>query len=241
MSWIVPKLWPESTCFIIGGGPSLALQAGLSPSDKDPEIVFPAVRKHLIECYGLDRFRTIGVNCAFKLGEDLVDVLWFGDCGFFDRNFVEIAKFSGLKAHCCKRLANRPGTLPITRIETEGLTSDPRKIHWNESSGASAINLAVHFGAKRIILMGYDMKFGSDKKFNWHDEHKHGERMKKRKALQWNPFPRFLKQFKIIQRDAKKMGVEILNATSDSALTIFPNVRLEDVIHELESTKTLAR
>ena len=139
--WEVTKIWTGATVFIIGGGPSLAIQAGLPSTQKDPKVVFPAVREYLM-ALGLDRFRVIGTNNAFMLGDDLVDVVWFGDCGWFDRNFVEFAKFAGLKAHCCNRHAERPGTKRLIRVEADGICINPRKINWNCSTGASAINLA---------------------------------------------------------------------------------------------------
>jgi len=231
--WEVTKIWAGNTAFIIGGGPSLAIQAGLSPNQKDPKILFPAIAEYLSKL-GLNKHRVIGVNDAFRLGDDLIDVAWFTDCGWFDKNFVEFARFAGLKAHICSRHGERPGTHRIIRKETSGISTDPKVIHWNGCSGSSAINLAYLLGARRVILIAFDMQFGQGKVNNWHAEHK------KKRAKGWNPYPRFLKPFITIAQDAKELGLEIINANPDSALDIFPKMKLEDVIHELESSKTVA-
>lgn len=231
--WKVPKIWADNTAFIIGGGPSLAIQAGLSLNQKDPRQVFPAIRDYLLKLR-LDKHRVIGVNDAFRLGDNIVDVAWFTDCGWFDKNRVKFARFGGLKAHCCNRHAERPGVHRIVRQDTSGISTNPKKINWNKNSGSSAINLAYLLGARRVILIAFDMQFGQSKTHNWHAEHK------KKRPKNWNPFPRFLDPFAELAKDAKVLGLEIINANPDSAIEVFPKMKLEAVINELESSKAVA-
>ena len=40
MYWHVPKIWKDETCFIIGGGPSLKLEAGLDKEEDDHKLIF---------------------------------------------------------------------------------------------------------------------------------------------------------------------------------------------------------
>jgi hypothetical protein len=101
----------------------------------------------------------------------------------------------------------------------DGLTTRPGNfVSWNRSSGAAAISLAHRWGAKRIILLGFDMRMVSGQK-NWHDDHieKHH-----------NPFHRHLKSFPAIARDARDLGIEILNATPGSAILDFPFTSVEE-------------
>ena len=93
---------------------------------------------------------------------------------------------------------------------------------FNSSSGGSAVNVAYLLGAKRIILLGFDMRF-VDGKSNW---------------WQYDQFPKtdkgyanFIRPFYKIKEDAYKLGVEILNATPSSALDMFRFVRASEYIN----------
>ena len=71
--WNIPELWPGSTIFILGGGPSLSkVDLGL-----------------------IHGRRIIGVNQAFRLG-NFIDILYFGDGQFYKDNLKDIKKFGGL-------------------------------------------------------------------------------------------------------------------------------------------------
>jgi len=205
--WVVPKLWPGATVAILGGGPSLIGQD---------------------LCYDLEAllspFRIIGVNNSYRFGP-WVDVCWFGDSNWYKQHHYELRTFPGLKICCQPQLEDDPGARAegikvIARGQPEGLERRKGYVCWNRSSGASAINLAVIFGAKRIILLGFDMRVINGTK-NWHKDHR---------SQDHDPFERFLQPFPAIKRDAEKMKVEILNATPDSGLKdLFPYVTLSEI------------
>lgn len=102
-----------------------------------------------------------------------------------------------------------------------GITSKKDFVSWNGSSGACAINLAYHMGAKTIVLLGFDMRRVDGEK-NWHSDHK--------EHLKADPFSRHLKAFPVIKKDALLLGLTILNATPESAIKQFPFVSLEEVL-----------
>lgn len=194
----VPRLW-NGTVFVLGGGPSLK-EMDLSSIHDQP---------------------VIGVNDAFKLGH-WVDVIWFGDSRWYNWNKYYLNYHPGIVFGCPPTSKIFPKVIQVDRKEGFGLTSVRHQVVWNKSSGASAINLALHLGAKRVVLLGFDMKV-VDGQHNWHNNHKH--------------FPntniyekRFLPPFEKIASDAKGLKLEILNATPGSALTLFPMVNLADVI-----------
>lgn len=200
--WDSVKIWSEtSTAYILGGGPSL-LTMDLTPIHD----------KHVI-----------GVNNAYRLG-DWVDVCWFGDYEWYGLHRLELFKFYGLKVHCCNIDAERPGIKELGRGKPWGIDKRRDYVAWNDNSGASAINLAYHLGVRTVVLLGFDMKFGENRKNNWHEDHKlppHKD---------WNPYPKFLRNFPIIKQEADKLGLTILNATPDSALDVFPMVKLEETL-----------
>jgi len=118
------------------------------------------------------------------------------------------------------------GIKVVDRDKPFGLSDDPTKIRWNRNSGSSAINLAVHLGAKRIMLLGFDMKLKDHKDQHWHKLY--GKKPKKESQIQ-KTFIRHSEGFPKIARDAKRLGVEILNVNPDSAITAFERVNLSDV------------
>ena len=154
---------------------------------------------------------------------DFVDIVWFGDPSWYEWHYEWLKDFSGLKVHCSENRWNRnPELKRLDRTKSRfGIETKPGFVCWNKSSGASAINLAYHLGAKRIILLGYDMRKIDGKK-NWHQDHKTHQDLA--------PFKRFLKPFLRIAEDLEKLGVECLNATEGSAINVFPFVKLEEVL-----------
>lgn len=210
--WSPPKIWDNQTAYILGGGPSLL---GMD------------------YCLGLERLlkdkRVIGVNNAFKFGS-WVDVCWFGDTKWFDWNYKELAEYSGLKVTCNPRFLTTKGfgehhVQIMGRGKSNGIEEKVGYVAWNRSSGASAVNFAYHLGCKRIVLLGFDMcSNGVD--HNWHKDHK-GKNVNN---PDFNPYKRFLKPFKQIKEEADVIGLEILNATVESALTVFPMVNIKDIV-----------
>jgi hypothetical protein len=188
--WSVPRIWPGGECFILGGGPSLTL----------------------VDIDRLQGRRVIAVNDAYRIAP-WADVMFYGDGPWLTAHRKALLDFAGLKISGCATQTNEPGIRHVYRdMINHGISRDPTEVRWNRSSGACAINLAVHFGVKRIVLLGFDMRRVDGQK-HWHPDVNDDP---------GNPYPRFLEVFPVIARDAEALGVEILNATPGSALTAFP-------------------
>ncbi len=202
--WRIPKIWDKATCYILGGGPSL--------NDVD------------IDRLHGDGHRVIAVNKSFRLAE-WADAMFFNDKGFFLGNRQRLLDFPGLKVSTCKAIINNaPGIKFVRRRNTPwGLMRDPGFIGWNESSGAAAINLAMHLGATKLILFGYDMKRIGDY-CNWDQVLE-----KKFAPKAFDPYKRFRAPFPRIAQDLRGMNIHCVNATPGSALTEFPIVDPEEV------------
>jgi hypothetical protein len=89
-------------------------------------------------------------------------------------------------------------------------------VHSGMNSGLVGVMAAVSFGAKRIILLGFDMG----------GTHFFGEHPTPLKNTRPDRFDVFKKQFEYY----RPRGVEIVNCTEGSALTCYPMARLEDVL-----------
>lgn len=107
-----------------------------------------------------------------------------------------------------------------------GLSLEQGKIFSGQNSGYAAINLAVLHGVKEIILLGYDMKYGSAKKDNFCGNHPKGV------SAGYNPnkFIRFIQNCHHLVKPLAELGVNVYNCSEGSALDCFPKVRLKDVL-----------
>ena len=228
--WVIPKMWDGGECWIIGGGSSLPRQFGV------PENIIDKVQKEIIPMSVYAKYmeplydkHIIGTNIAYMLG-NWVSVCYFCDLPFYRNNKFKLLDFHNLKVTDTGNLPVRDSHIHINikklrRDNKYGLHPDRNCIRWNRNSGGGAIDLAVHFGAKRILLLGFDMKADEDGCTHFHS----GLPSYQKPTLD-RTFTRFLKAFPFIAIDAKKVGVEILNVNPDSALPDFKKVRLEDVL-----------
>ena len=90
------------------------------------------------------------------------------------------------------------------------------------NSGAGAISLAVLAGARRVITLGLDCQYTSGKRHHFGD---HPPGLGNAKSM--NKWP---SGFKRVAGHAKNKGVEVINASRDTALTCFPRVSLEEAL-----------
>jgi len=240
MTWRVPKIWEGGECWIIGGGPSVPRQFNV-PERIIREVVHegrsPAVYSQYMEA--LHDKHVIGVNVAYMIGE-WIDVVFFGDFKFFLAHKFGLAEFPGLKVSCNARVNKKQYDwvkyLAHDKERKKGISLNSRKVSWNGNSGAAAISLAVHMGATRIILLGFDMKLKDDDPVqHWHQLYKglhppagKKGRNKKERAL---PFPRHLKGFEFIYKDARKRGITIINACPDSAIKEFKKMSVKQLLN----------
>jgi hypothetical protein len=85
------------------------------------------------------------------------------------------------------------------------------------------VNLAVLLGAKRILLLGYDMKFGPNGERHWHKDHA-GRNPAEAQLQEWR------EKFATMVPDLAKAGVEVINCSRDTALDMFPKLKLEEAL-----------
>lgn len=113
----------------------------------------------------------------------------------------------------------------LQRVRSYGLSDDARVCHVPTTSGYGALNWAYGWGAKRILLLGYD--YCSNGERHWYpnggdpDGDTAGER-----ALdlwdQWAP------AYESTLPQLQAAGVEVLNASAQSRITAFPRCSPEE-------------
>jgi hypothetical protein len=198
----VPRRWPGETVVCIGTGPSLTAED------------VNAVR---------GQARVIAVNDAYRLAP-WADALYACDVQWWKWHHG-VPSFTGekwsLKVSGWRHASARyPDVQLLTNTGKTGLETDPTGLRTGKNSGYQAINLAVHYGAKRIVLLGYDMKLGATGAhfFGEHPGHRRG------------PYRTFIPCFSTLVAPLHRLGVEVINCTRDTALDAFPKAPLAQVL-----------
>lgn len=172
-------------------------------------------------------FRCIAVNNAYRIAS-WSEFVWFADMKWWDWHSEELLASRLPIATCCEhpKVLKHPSVskLRLYARDSEhryGISEKKGFVAFNSSSGASAINLAYHMGARKVVLLGFDMRRVHGEK-NWHSDHK--------EQKNFSPFSRHMKAFGPIGQDAKRLGIEIVNCTPNSAIEEFPIISLEEAL-----------
>ncbi len=205
----MPPLWRGETCFIVAGGPSL----------RD------------VECGVLEGRRVIAINDAYRLCP-FAGILYFCDTKWYrwHANDPEFRDVAGTKVRLAPLAAEPDLPEPIKILRNDdrhgspgGLCEEPDGLRTGRNSGYQCINLAVHLGCKRIVLLGYDMKMAADGASHWFGDHPVPTRANTyREAM--------LPHFASLVDPLKARGVEVINATRGSAIDCFPAADLADLL-----------
>jgi hypothetical protein len=102
----------------------------------------------------------------------------------------------------------------------EGISTDPRVIYQGSNSGFQAINLAYHLGARKIILLGYDMQLTNGQN-HWFGKHPDGV---------ISSYKNWIGYYNRLADDAKTKNLDIINCSRQTALTCFTRQPLEKVL-----------
>lgn len=197
------KPWysPDEWVFLVGGGPSL----------RGFDFAALARRAH------------IAINKAF-LSCPRADAVYWGDGKFWNEHrdrLLDQRLVSGV------RFALRDdvyrAVYPPHQVETmanggmTGLSTRWPVIRHGNNSGYAAINLATLLGARRLCLLGYDMRLGPEGEDHWHDGY--AEKIRAH-TLECHMLPHFAS----LVEPLRQIGVEVVNASPESALPHWPKI-----------------
>lgn len=122
--------------------------------------------------------------------------------------------------------AKKHGINAIVGIHMPGLSTQQGIIHFGNNSGYQAMNLAFLWGARRILLLGFDCKRGKNS-HHWFGDHV-------APLGNHNPYHRWIEHFSKLADDLKKQQVEVVNCSRESALTCFSRSTIERVISPVQ-------
>lgn len=196
----VDPIWEGETVFIIGGGPSL----------------------QNFNWSLLNGKKTIAINKSL-LSFPNANVLYWTDSRVYSWMKQDIDNFKGPK-FTIRDHPSYVGDIKILRKGNKfGLEESKDTLSHGNNSGYAAINLAYHLGAKKIILLGYDM-MNDGKKSHHHDGYPvpaTGDKIYR---------DQFMPGFSILADLLKQKRIEVYNVSPHSLLTVWPKISIEKAL-----------
>lgn len=187
-----------TTWLILGSGPSL------SQTDID-------------YARGHDHVKVIAVNDTYRLAP-WADFLYSSDRAWWEQNnmapeFRRTRYTQDRNNRTWLADVKRRGMMVLHGENLDGVSTTPGTIHLGGNSGFQAMNLAVLFGATRIILTGFDMLA--------HDGKTHFFGIHKAPLRDDSPYPLFRQSFVKAAPQLSAMGIDVVNCTRVTALQCF--------------------
>ena len=199
---IVPRSWEGQTAVIVATGPTLDLD----------DVAY---------CQG--RARVLAINNAYDVAP-WADALYGTDARWWHWHHG-VPSFTGPKWSMNHSAWNGyrvmyPDVQLLRNTGPDGLEHNPGGLKNGRNSGYAGINLAYHYGATRILLLGYTMQKVGGR------SHYFGEHPNKSSS----PYDHFRRRFQSLVNPLKKRGITVINCTKQSALTVFPKANLREVL-----------
>lgn len=171
----------------------------------------------------------VAVNDAHRLAP-WADVLYSSD-RYWWRHYRGVESFHGLKAtmeyspgRYAKELLRWAPEMFFLRLTGHyGVETRPDGLRTcGQNSGGAAVNLAVHLGARRIVLLGYNMGVPGPKRHFFGDHPSPLSNM--------SHFPIWREAFEQMAPELTRLGVQVINCTENTSLSCFPCAPLAEVL-----------
>lgn len=198
MTWTVPKEWKGERCFILAGGESI----------KEQEPLIPLLKGRVIAIKQSVSLRP-DADVMFIAGKDDPKV-----CAKFfpmhtGKYLIARSTYNGAPERCkfLQRDTFNPGRLSLRPTHLCGF-----------DAGTSAINLAFLFGAKQIVLLGYDMTGG--RWFSGRYHHHLPNPPEQHFKIHMSALP-------TLAADLRDQGIDVVNCSAISKVKVFRKEMLE--------------
>lgn len=194
----VPREWAGATCVVVAAGPSAPVCDHLRGRCRAI-----AVNNAGIDTVDSDTGKVVPARAPWA------DVLFASDAKWWRTYQPRAMEFVGLKMSC------------INGLKLDGLHQlalsprapyDPRPTHVvsGGNSGYQAIHVAAHFGATRILLVGFDMRESNGRR---HYFGRHPPALNSR-----GKFDRWIRNIVKLAGALDALGVHVVNCTPGSAI-----------------------
>jgi hypothetical protein len=205
-----PRCWPDETVALVATGPSLSVG-------------------DLARVRG--RYKVIAINDAISIAP-WAEVLYSSDVRWW-RRYQGVPNFRGAKFSIGRSRGRRDPIAPYDDIEVlehtgiDGLEPLPHGLRSGEHSGYAAINLAVHFGAARLVLLGYDLGLPAIGPSHFFGRHPAG--LPETTAPE---FARFRAHYASLAVELDTRGIVVVNCAPTTRLEVFPVRPLAHVLDD---------
>lgn len=203
---VKPEWWPDwvgDTCIIVAGGPTAKEQP-----------------YHLIR----PEHRVIVINNAHQLVPG-ADILFACDLAWW-RRYGATLTFKGLRLSTDKHACKLPYGVQQVNLDRPSDKMNLVKFNtvgWGGNSGFQALNLAVQMGAKKIVLVGYDMTTVHG--LHWHGSHPRGMNNPTE-----NNVRRWCRAVDGAADDLEPLGIKVVNCSPVSALQRYEKMGLKEAL-----------
>jgi hypothetical protein len=202
--WLTEPIFKGRTVALVAGGPSLSL----------------AQVRLLGMARAKNKIRVIAIN-------DAAYPCWFADIAYacdarFWRYHDGIPGFRGMRVSLDD--SRLPGIKFLKNTGPEGFDPHPGSIRSGSNSGYQALHLAVHLGAARVILVGYDMT--GDPSQHWFGNHP------PQLGTSARTMEHRIRAFAGLKPELERRKIEVINTSPRTALTFFRRGDLETVLRE---------
>jgi len=174
----------------------------------------PSMSKQIVAEMFASGLPAIVVNNTFQLAP-WADMLYAADAAWWHAH-PEAAQFQGLRV----TVQDVRGTLKLRCSGPTGFDPHPGAVRSGGHSGYQAVHIAIHAGARRILLCGFDM----------HGTHWHGLHAEPLRNTAEGTYGRWVENFDALREAAEERNIAIINCTPKSALTCFPMSSLENAL-----------
>lgn len=155
-------------------------------------------------------WRVIAVNTTWQM-VPTADVLYAGDRTWWEEHLASVRiGFAGECFTINRQLAHLAGISFVEHSDEPGLSQVFGRIHSGGNSGHAAIGLAYLFGARRILLVGFDFQdsYGLS---HWHGDHPAG-------LSQERPYTGWVARLRGLIHGLQQQGVEVVNCSIETAI-----------------------
>lgn len=172
--------------------------------------------------------RTIAVKDGWKLAP-WADCLYAADHHWWEAHKGVMA-YKGRRICYDDRTVERwrgenPLQVKIMRGNKDMIFGQPGVIGWGGNSGFHAFNLAIQFGARAVILVGFDMRV--DRGLHFFGAHPYSMAPSEPNVRRWAA------TLNAQAAAIKALGVEVINCSPVSAISAYPKMTLEDALATL--------
>lgn len=192
--------WSNEICTIVASGPSAAS----------------------VNLYrGVGKTRFVAVNNSWKIAP-WSDFLFACDYRWWEGT-KGCLEFGGWRVTTDRRAVDTWNLLRlVTTLSDDRLQFEDGKVGWGGNSGFQSLNMVVHFGCKRIILVGFDVttKYG----LHWHEPYTGVNNPTPSKTLRWQ------RSLDGAYPTLQNIGVKVINCSLQSRLKKYPKMSFDNAL-----------